>query len=232
MVSNVGENFFQIFLFTLPFFPIFLRGKCFALVLFNYNYLNMANKKVTENDQNMESLSDLNINADDNAAGTTHLNELIEEGGDIQKVAELENSLTEQKDKYIRLMAEFENYKRRTANERKEIVATAGKDIIIPLLDVLDDSERAEKQIATSEDVTQIKEGISLVFNKLRSTLQAKGVKAMESIGTDFDVEKQEAITEIPAPTEELKGKVVDEVQKGYYLNDKIIRFAKVVVGK
>ena len=96
----------------------------------------------------------------------------------------------------------------------------------------LDDSERAEKQLQTSTDLEEIKKGVQLVFGKLRSILQAKGLKAMESIHTEFDVEKHEAITEIPAPTDELKDKVLDEVQKGYYLNDKIIRFAKVVVGK
>ena len=104
--------------------------------------------------------------------------------------------------------------------------------MITSLLDVLDDCDRAEKQLQATEDNDQLKQGVQLVFNKLRNTLQAKGLKVMESISTEFDVEKHEAITEIPAPTEELKGKVIDEVQKGYYLNDKIIRFAKVVVGK
>ncbi len=103
--------------------------------------------------------------------------------------------------------------------------------MIVSLLEVLDDVDRAEKQLAASEDISVQKEGIQLVFNKIRSSLQAKGVKALESINTEFDVEKHEAITEIPAPTEDLKGKVLDEVQKGYYLNDKLIRFAKVVVG-
>jgi molecular chaperone GrpE len=144
----------------------------------------------------------------------------------------LQVDLAEQKDKYIRLFAEFDNFKRRTAKERMELMLTAGKDVIVSLLDVLDDCDRAEKQIQNSEDIAQIKEGVQLVFAKLRSTMLAKGVKAMESVNTNFDVEKHEAITEIPAPTEELKEKVVDEVVKGYYLNDKIIRFAKVVVGK
>ena len=129
-------------------------------------------------------------------------------------------------------MAEFDNYRRRTSKERLELIQTAGKDVIVSLLEVLDDCDRAEKQLQNSKDVNQVKEGVQLVFNKLRSSLQAKGVKPLESINTDFDVEKHEAITEIPAPTEALKGKVIDEVQKGYYLNDKLIRFAKVVVGK
>ena len=109
---------------------------------------------------------------------------------------------------------------------------TASKDVVVSMLEVLDDCDRAEKQLETSEDVAKIKEGIQLVFAKLRSTMASKGVKAMESIHTSFDVEKHEAITEIPAPTEDLIDKVVDEVIKGYYLNNKIIRFAKVVVGK
>ena len=100
------------------------------------------------------------------------------------------------------------------------------------MLDVLDDSERAEKQIQSATDLSQVKEGVQLVFNKIRTTLQNQGLKAMESINTEFDVEKHEAITEIPAPTPDLRGKVVDEVAKGYYLNGKLIRFAKVIVGK
>jgi molecular chaperone GrpE len=147
-------------------------------------------------------------------------------------VEKLQAELVEQKDKYIRLFAEFDNFKRRNAKERIELIQTAGKEVITSLLDVLDDCDRAEKQIQTSEDLQQIREGIQLVFGKLRNTLQARGLKSMESIETDFDVEKHEAITEIPAPNPSLVDKVVDEVQKGYYLNDKIIRFAKVVVGK
>ncbi len=148
------------------------------------------------------------------------------------EVEKLQIVLNEQKDKYIRLFAEFDNFKRRNAKERMELIQTAGKDVITSLLDVLDDCDRADKQIQTTEDLQQIKEGIQLVFGKLRNTLQARGLKPMESIETDFDVEKHEAITEIPAAQPNLVGKVVDEVQKGYYLNDKIIRFAKVVVGK
>ena len=147
-------------------------------------------------------------------------------------VEKLQAELNEQKDKYIRLFAEFDNFKRRNAKERIELIQTAGKEVITSLLDVLDDCDRAEKQIQTSEDLQQIREGIQLVFGKLRNTMQSKGLKPMESIETDFDVEKHEAITEIPAPNPTLVDKVVDEVQKGYYLNDKIIRFAKVVVGK
>jgi molecular chaperone GrpE len=136
------------------------------------------------------------------------------------------------KDKYLRLFAEFENYKRRNAKERMELMQTAGKEVITSLLEVLDDCDRAEKQMNKSNDVEEIKGGVRLVFNKLRTTLQAKGLKPMESLNTDFDVEKHEAITEVEVADKALKGKVFDEVVKGYYLNDKLIRFAKVVVAK
>ena len=150
---------------------------------------------------------------------------------DEDPVAKLEAEVTELKDNHLRLYAEFENYKRRTARERGELIQTAGKEVISSLLEVLDDSERAEKQMQQVTDINLVKEGNSLVFSKLRNILQQKGLKAMKSIGEAFDAEKHEAITEIEAG-EDMKGKVVDEVEKGYYLNDKIIRFAKVVVGK
>lgn len=155
--------------------------------------------------------------------------EVKEEPTEVEK---LTLELAEQKDKYLRLLADFDNFKRRSAKERIEYLQTAGKEVIVGLLDVLDDSERAEQQWTSSSDVEQIKQGVSLVFNKLRTTLTAKGLKEMNAKGTDFNADLHEAITEIPAPTPELVDKVVDEVTKGYYLNDKIIRFAKVVVGK
>jgi len=179
--------------------------------------------------ENTVETAEFSINADENAAGTTHLNEPVENESELEK---LKMELKEQKDKYLRLYAEFDNYRRRTAKENIELRQTAGKDVIIDLLDVLDDCDRAEKQMQQTNDITQLKEGIQLVFNKLRATLQSKGLKVMDSLQKPFDVSKHEAITEIPAPSPNLKGKVIDEVQKGYYLNDKIIRFAKVVVGK
>lgn len=170
----------------------------------------------------------LNINTDENIDGNQHLNEPVHEETEIER---LMDELKENNDRYLRLVAEFENYKRRTARERMELIQTASKDVITDLLDVLDDSERAQKQMETSDDVQQIKQGIQLVFTKLRNTLSGKGLKAMNTRETEFNPDLHEAITELEAG-EKLKGKVVDEVQKGYYLNDKIIRFAKVVVGK
>ncbi len=183
-------------------------------------------KNVADNDIREETMD---INADDSMPGTSHLSNPIGEDGESDK---LNAELVEQKDKYLRLFSDFDNFKRRNAKERIELMQTAGKEVITSLLDVLDDCDRAEKQLQDAAEINQVKEGVQLVFNKLRTILQSKGLKAMESISTEFDVEKHDAITEIPAPSAELKGKVLDEVMKGYYLNDKIIRHAKVVVGK
>ena len=189
-------------------------------------------KKDTKEETNgpMENNNNgFDINADDALNGSTHLNEPVAEESALEKVKE---ELKEAGDKYLRLAAEFDNFKRRNAKERVELIQTAGRDVITDLLEVVDDNERAQKQLETSEDVQQIKEGVSLIFNKLKHKLQAKGLKPMESINKEFNPDLHEAITEIPAPSEDLKGKVLDEVVKGYYLNDKLIRHAKVVVGK
>jgi molecular chaperone GrpE len=190
------------------------------------NIENMSEERDFETVNGRESTVD--INTDENVAGTHHLNQELEED-DLLEKANME--IQEQKDKYLRLLAEFDNYKRRSARERIELSQTAGKEIIVSLLDVLDDCDRAEKQLQ-QENNTKDLSGVLLVFNKLRNVLQSRGLKAMESLHTEFDVEKQEAISEVPAPSPELRGKVIAEVMKGYYLNDKIIRFAKVIVGK
>jgi len=182
----------------------------------------MEEKEILTPDNN-----EMNINADADVPGNTHLSN--EGAEDVTE--KLQAELEEQKDKYLRLFAEFDNFKRRNAKERIELVQTAGKDVIISLLEVMDDFDRAEKQMQNSDDAAAIKEGIGLVYNKLKNTLASKGLKPMQSINTEFDVEKHEAITEVPV-ADDMKGKVVDEVEKGYYLNNKIIRFAKVVVGK
>jgi molecular chaperone GrpE len=172
---------------------------------------------------------DIDINADENMSGTSHLNEPL---GDDSEVEKLKAELDAAKDKFLRLQAEFDNFRRRSAKERIDLMQTAGKDVINDMLVVVDDAERAQKQLESTDDVKSIREGVTLVFNKLRSVLQSKGLKPMDAIGQEFNPDLHEAITEIPAPTKDLKGKVVDEVIKGYYLNDKIIRHAKVVVGK
>lgn len=182
--------------------------------------------KRTKEEENNELEEEQN---QENSDAATEEHSDIEENEEEDNLAEL---LEEQKDKYLRLVAEFDNYKKRTSRENLEIRQTASKDLMISLLDVLDDIDRAEEANAKSEEDHRYPEGIQLIFNKLRKSLQQKGLKAIETLGTEFDVEKDEAISEIPVTNEEDKGKVVAEVQKGYMLNDRIIRFAKVVVGK
>ncbi|MBL7704297.1 MAG: nucleotide exchange factor GrpE [Taibaiella sp.] len=150
----------------------------------------------------------------------------------LSALEQCQAELAEMKDKYLRQVAEFDNFRKRNAKERIELIQTAGKDIITELLEVIDDMDRAAEQMEKTEDVAQIKAGTQLVFSKLKRTLENKGLKAMDTKNADFDVEFHEAITEIPAPTPDLQGKVIDELQKGYFLNDKLIRHAKVVVGK
>jgi molecular chaperone GrpE len=141
-------------------------------------------------------------------------------------------ALEEYKDKYLRTVAEFDNFKRRNAKERIELMQTAGRDVIGELLEVLDDCDRAQKTLEGNPEAAPLVEGVLLVFNKLRHKLQSRGLKVIDTLHQDFDADLHEAITEIPAPTEELKGKVLDEVVKGYSLNEKMIRHPKVVVGK
>jgi molecular chaperone GrpE len=148
------------------------------------------------------------------------------------EVQKLKSELSESKDKYLRLFAEFDNFKKRTMKERLELIKTASQETITSLLPVLDDFERAKKASEAENSSEVFPEGVNLVFHKLLQTLESKGLKAMTSTGENFDSENHEAITEIPAPTQDLVGKVIDTVEKGYYLNDKIIRYAKVVVGK
>ena len=171
----------------------------------------------------------IDINTDESLSGTSHLNEPVSEETELEK---MRTELEEQKDKFIRKLAEFENFKKRNLKERMELIQTAGREVITDMLDVLDDCDRAQKQIEKSEDNKEIKEGVLHVFNKLRNVLSARGLKPMETIHQEFNPDLHDAITEIPAPSDDLKGKILDEIVKGYYLNDKIIRHAKVVVGK
>eukprot|EP00388_Colpodella_angusta_P008366 GDKJ01022922.1.p2 GENE.GDKJ01022922.1~~GDKJ01022922.1.p2 ORF type:complete len:194 (-),score=24.92 GDKJ01022922.1:229-810(-) len=164
----------------------------------------------------------------ENATEETTAQEPVVELSAEEKLQQENSALN---DKYLRLFAEFDNYKRRTQKERVELLQTAGKDVVVSLLPVLDDFERALKATENATEVSAIREGIMLVQTKLKSILSQKGLKELESINTVFDTDIHEAITKIPAPTEDLKGKVVDELEKGYTLNDKVIRFAKVVVG-
>jgi molecular chaperone GrpE len=153
------------------------------------------------------------------------------EGLDV-KVAEIGKHLSEMTDKYLRLSAEFDNYRKRTLREKMELIKTANESVMRNILPVIDDFERAMKSIEQGMDFEATKEGISLIYNKFKNFAKQNGIKEIDAVGDVFNTDLHEAITKIPAPTNDLKGKIIDVVQKGYYLNDKVIRFAKVVVGE
>jgi molecular chaperone GrpE len=182
---------------------------------------NMNTENTNTTDQNENPLADeLNATAEEQTETT---------GPSAEE--KLRDELSQANDKYLRLYAEFDNFRRRTTKERAELLQSGGKDLMVAILPVLDDFERAAKALENSTDVNAVKEGVAIVQNKLKNILAQKGLKEMESKGTPFDADVHEAITNIPAPTDDLKGKVIDEMEKGYYLNDKVIRFAKVIVG-
>jgi molecular chaperone GrpE len=190
-------------------------------------------KKVMNEQEVKQGLPNEDNLAPSNSEETTEI--AVEEAvmEEISEEEKLRKELNNSKDQYLRLVAEFDNFRKRSAKERIETIQTATKDLMQSLIAVLDDSERASKTMETATDLHAVKEGVALVLGKLNSILTAKGLKAMETgAGSEFDAELHEAITEIPAPTAALEGKVVDVIEKGYYLNEKLIRHAKVVVGK
>jgi molecular chaperone GrpE len=135
------------------------------------------------------------------------------------------------KDKYLRLYADFENFRRRTAKEKLDLIANANENLLVALLPVVDDFERAMPSLANAKDVNAALEGIQLIYSKLTKTLEAKGLKPMTSKGEVFNADLHESVTQFPAPTDDMKGKVIDEIERGYLLNDKVIRYAKVIIG-
>ena len=149
-----------------------------------------------------------------------------------EKIQELEEALAEKNDRFLRLQAEFDNYRRRTLKEKMELTKSAGESIFLNILPVIDDFERALQSMENKHEESAIKDGILLIYKRFIDFIQQNGLKEIEAKEMDFDTDLHEAITKIPAPAEELKGKVVDVIQKGYTLNDKVIRFAKVVIGE
>ncbi len=182
----------------------------------------MSNNEELDNNQEQVNVEGENTSAESQENTTESVNEAVRD---------FEAELKEKDDKYLRLYAEFENYKRRTSAERIELFKTAGQEIMLAMIPVLDDFERALKAMETATDINSVKEGIELVSHKFKNTLVSKGLKPMESVGQPFNADLHEAITNIPAPTEDMKDKVIDEVEKGYYLGEKVIRYAKVIVG-
>ncbi|WP_162053729.1 nucleotide exchange factor GrpE [Pontibacter pamirensis] len=192
----------------------------------------MSDKDIKKEQENEE--------VKDTTASTTEVDAQEENEIDTEEAETTEGAqnggptaeLAEMKDKYIRLMAEFENFRRRTAKERIDLSKTANQDLMSELLPVIDDMERARQSIEATKDVDAMLQGLELVFHKLKHVTQQKGLKPMEiKPGDSFDSDMHEAVTQIPAPSEEMKGKIVDVIEKGYTLNDKVIRFAKVIIG-
>ena len=177
-----------------------------------------------------ENVDDKSVNENQNQEQTEQKEEMLPESAASNEEV-LSEKLTEANDKFLRLYSEFDNFRKRTAREKIELSKTAGEDIFKLILPLLDDFERGIKAADQATDVAAVKEGMQLIFQKFKNTLQTKGLVEMESKGLAFDADLHEAITNIPAPDESLKGKVVDELEKGYLLNGKVIRFAKVVVG-
>ena len=176
-------------------------------------------------DENLTGQSTIN---DESGRETVHTKQ--EADGDSQ-IVNLEHKVNDLNDKYLRLYSEFDNYRRRVSKEKLEIGKTAGEDIISSLLPVMDDFDRAIVLFGDDIQTDPVKQGIILIFNKFRTTLNQKGLSEIQAMGIDFDTDYHEAVAHIPAPEPEFKGKVIDVTQKGYLLNDKVIRFAKVVVG-
>jgi|TARA_R110002050_G_scaffold83395_9_gene178268 molecular chaperone GrpE len=149
-----------------------------------------------------------------------------------EKIEALGNELLELKDKHIRLQAEFDNYRKRTMKEKMDLIKSGGESVIVNILPVIDDFERALMAFSEMKDDDPLKQGISLIYSKFKEFLKQNGITEIEAKEKDFDTDLHEAVTKIPAPKEELKGKVVDVIQKGYLMNDKVIRFSKVVIGE
>lgn len=146
-------------------------------------------------------------------------------------IIDYEAKIIELNDRYLRLYSEFDNYRKRTIKEKSDIIRSAGEDVFKAIIPTIDDFERAIKANELVTEAEPIKEGMILIFNKFKHTCTTKGLEAMDSIGKPFNADIMEAITHIPSPTEDMKGKVIDDVEKGYKLGDKVIRFAKVVIG-
>ncbi|NRB51583.1 MAG: nucleotide exchange factor GrpE [Saprospiraceae bacterium] len=196
------------------------------------------NQKKSPKDNTVEEAKDQTAetkaapNAEESINGQTSEETTEKAGGVEDEVIKLEKQNAELKDKYLRLYAEFDNFKRRTVKEKLELMRTAAQDTMTALLPVLDDFDRAKKNAEDDSTTEVFTEGIQLVYQKLYSILTQKGLEPMESTGEVFDPELHEALTEIPAPSEDMKGKIIDTIEKGYKLGDKIIRHAKVVTGK
>ena len=192
-------------------------------------------KEELDNQESTESVENVDGLNDEQAQSQTDENQADENSENTSEQDELsvvKNELEELKDKHLRLQAEFDNYRRRTLKEKADLISSAGEKVLKDLLPVIDDLDRALESTATAQDVAAVREGLDLIVNKFQNFLKNNGVSEIEAKEQDFDADKHEAVTKFPAPSEDLKGKVIDVVQKGYTLNGKVMRFAKVVVGE
>lgn len=189
--------------------------------IMNEEHVNSATKEMDE----QEHVTTENVSSSESSTST-------EESTNVSEIEKLQLEVADAKDKYIRLYSEFENFRRRTAKEKLELIKTASEDVLKEIIPVVDDFERAFKASESENNAANVREGNLLVFNKLVKVLEGKGLQVMtDIIGKPFDADTQEAITQIPAPTEDMKGKVIDVLEKGYTLGDKVVRYAKVVIG-
>ncbi len=194
----------------------------------------LSNKTGLKDGQEEVSVGDIEqeLTETDNGKEDSEEEKGQESDNSDKKDEDFEAKLAELQDKYLRLSAEFDNYRKRTLKERIELTKSAGENILVGLLPVMDDFDRAISLMEKVSDCEAMKEGIDLIYGKMKDFLKQQGVKEIEAMGKDFDTDLHEAVTKIPAAEKKKKGKVVDVIQKGYYLNDKIIRYSKVVVGE
>jgi molecular chaperone GrpE len=188
--------------------------------------------KINEEHEN-EPQEQASAHAEDASAKKEAKKDKAHKKGKVEEQLEkAEKEVIDLKDKHIRLQAEFDNYRKRTMKERMELLKTASESLLVNILPVIDDFDRAIQTLEAIESDAPVKEGVSLIYNKFQEFLKQNGVKEIEAKGKDFDTDLHEAITTFPAPTEDMKGKIIDVVQKGYFLNDKVIRHSKVVIGE
>lgn len=185
----------------------------------------------TANHEQEEQKDITTENQEDTTEATSEGAESIEESA-LTTEEKLTLEVAELKDKYLRLYADFENFRRRTSKEKLDLIGTANADLVKSLLPIVDDFDRAAQSFESSSDLDALKEGVFLIQQKFVKTLEAKGLKPMNAKGELFDADLHESVAQFPAPSDEMKGKVIDELEKGYFLNDKVVRYAKVVVGQ
>lgn len=192
----------------------------------------MSNKEDLKNEETVNEVEDTVETTENETVNEENEQEQPTETTPEERIASLEAELEKEKKEYMFLMAEFDNFRKRSLKDKAEIIKNGAESAMRNILPIIDDFDRALQATATSEDVAAVREGVELIYNKFIKYLESNGVKEMITIGEAFDADIHEAVTTFPAPSEDLKGKIIDTVQKGYSINDKVLRHAKVVVGQ